>query len=151
MKPDRVLLISVICLLTMAVSFPSPAAARPKGTAQSCNNNDLNTNFGASCNDQMQQDLINNKPYTHVLFCGGETTLCCTVDNQTNQVLNCRKPAGSRAMFGMQGTTLGAAGKAGIQKRGVDATAPEPDEEAPVPSTLTPDVVKELLHTPAAK
>jgi hypothetical protein len=77
--------------------------------------------------------------------------LCCTVDNQTNQVMNCRKPAGSRVMPGMKGTTLGAAGMAGIQKRGVEATAPESDEEASVPSTLTPDVVKELLHKPATQ
>lgn len=151
MRQDRVFLISAISLLTLTVTLPSPASAKPKSTWQSCNTKDLNTNFGASCNDQMQQDIIGNKPYTHVLFCGGETMLCCTVDNQTNQVMNCRKPAGSRVMPGMQGTTLGAAGMAGVQRRGTDAQAPASDEESAVPSDLTADVVKELVKKPAAK
>lgn len=151
MKPDRVLFISAISLLTIAMSLPAPASARPKGTWQSCNTRDLNTNFGASCNDQMQQDIMGNKPYTHVLFCGGETMLCCTVDNNTNQVINCRKPAGSRIMPGLQGNTLGAAGMAGIQSRGTEGTAAATDEEAPIPSTLTPEIVKDLRQQPAAK
>lgn len=151
MRSDRVFLISAISLFTLAMTLPSPASAKPKSTWQSCNTKDLNTNFGASCNDQMQQDLMGNKPYTHVLFCGGETMLCCTVDNQTNQVMNCRKPAGSRVMPGMQGATLGAAGIAGVQKRGVEASTPEADEDAPVPPTLTSEIIKGLLPKPAAK
>jgi len=151
MKPDRVFFLSAISLLTLAVILPSPASAKPKSTWQSCNTKDLNTNFGASCNDQMQQDLMGNKPYTHVLFCGGETMLCCTVDNNSNQVINCRKPAGSRLMPGLQGAAVGAAGMAGVQKRGVEASTPESDEDAPVPPTLTPEVVKEFAKKPAAK
>lgn len=54
-------------------------------------------------------------------------------------------------MPGMQGNTLGAAGMAGVQKRGVESTAQDSDEDAPVPSTLTSDVVKELRPKPAAK
>lgn len=151
MKSNRALLIGAISLLTFAVCVPAPASARPKGTWQSCNTKDLNTNFGASCNDQMQQDIMGNKPYTHVLFCGGETMLCCTVDNNSNQVINCRKPAGSRIMPGMQGNTLGASGMAGIQSRGTEGTGTATDEETPIPSTLTPEIVKELGHKPAAK
>lgn len=151
MRSDRVVFIGAISLLTFAVILPAPASARPKGTWQSCNTQDLNTNFGASCNDQMQQDIMGNKPYTHVLFCGGETMLCCTVDNNTNQVINCRKPAGSRVMPGLQGNTLGAAGMAGVQRRGVESKAQDSDEDAPVPSTLTSDVVKELRPKAAAK
>lgn len=151
MQSNRALLIGAISLLTLAVCVPAPASARPKGTWQSCNTKDLNTNFGASCNDQMQQDIMGNKPYTHVLFCGGETMLCCTVDNNSNQVINCRKPAGSRIMPGMQGNTLGASGMAGIQSRGTEGTGAATDEETPIPSTLTPEIVKELGHKPAAK
>lgn len=151
MRSDRVLFIGAISLLAFAVMLPAPASARPKGTWQSCNTQDLNTNFGASCNDQMQQDIMGNKPYTHVLFCGGETMLCCTVDNNTNQVINCRKPAGSRVMPGLQGNTLGTAGMAGVQRRGTDAQAPASDEESAIPTDLTPDVVKELVKKPAAK
>ena len=101
--------------------FPFSASARPKGTWQSCNTQDP-PNFGASCNDQMQQDIMGNKP-TPMSLCGGETMLCCTVDNNTNQVINCRKPAGSRVMPGLQGNTLGAAGMAGVQRRGVESKA----------------------------
>ncbi len=151
MKSDRVLLIGAISLLAFAVTLPAPASARPKGTWQSCNTRDLNTNFGASCNDQMQQDIMGNKPYTHVLFCGGETMLCCTVDNNTNQVINCRKPAGSRIMPGMQGNTFGATGMEGIQSRGTEGTGAATDEESPIPSTLTPDIVKDLRQQPSAK
>ncbi len=77
--------------------------------------------------------------------------LCCTVDNNSNQVINCRKPAGSRIMPGMQGNTLGASGMAGIQSRGTEGTGAATDEETPIPSTLTPEIVKELGHKPAAK
>lgn len=151
MRSNRAFLIGAISLLAFAVTLPTPASARPKGTWQSCTTKDLNTNFGASCNDQMQQDIMGSKPYKHVLFCGGETMLCCTMDNNTNQVLNCRKPAGSRIMPGMQGNTLGAAGMAGIQSRGTEGTAAATDEETPIPSTLTPDIVKELSQQPSAK
>jgi hypothetical protein len=51
----------------------------------------------------------------------------------------------------MQGATLGAAGIAGVQKRGVEASTPEADEDAPVPPTLTSEIVKGLLPKPAAK
>lgn len=151
MRPDRMLFISAVSLLPLVVTLPTSASARPKSSWQNCNTKDLNTNFGASCNDQMQQDILGNKPYTHVLFCGGETMLCCTVDNNTNQVINCRKPAGSHIMPGMQGNTLGAAGMAGVQRRGTDAQAPASDEESAIPSELTPNVVKELVKKPAAK
>ena len=151
MRSDRVVFIGAISLLAFAVMLPAPASARPKGTWQSCNTQDLNTNFGASCNDQMQQDIMGNKPYTHVLFCGGDSMLCCTMDNNTNQVINCRKPAGSRIMPGMQGNTFGAAGMAGIQSRGTEGTGAATDEETPISSTLTPDIVKELRQQPSAK
>lgn len=137
----------VVCslsLLALILALPLGALAKPKASAQNCNTKDLNTNFGASCNDQTQQDLINNKPYTHVLVCGGETMLCCTVDNSTGQVQTCRKPAGARVMPGLKGTNLGAAGTAGVQRRGVEGGDPA-DEEASIPSSLTPDVAKKLL------
>lgn len=151
MRSDRLFLVTAISLLTLAVTLPAPASARPKSSWQSCTFQDLNTTFGKSCLNQMQQDVAFSKPYTHTLFCGGDTTLCCTVSNDTGEVIGCRKPAGSGVMPGMQGNTLGAGGMAGVQRRGVETMAPAPDEEAPVPSTLTPEIVKELLHKPAPK
>lgn len=144
MKGYQIFATCTLGLLVQGFAFPMETMARPKGSAANCNTKDLNTNFGASCNDQMQQDVINNKPYTHVLVCGGETMLCCTVDNSTGQVQTCRKPAGARVMPGLNGTNIGAAGTAGIQRRGVEGGDPA-DEEAPIPSSLTPDVAKQLL------
>lgn len=77
-------------------------------------------------------------------ICGGETMLCCTIDNSTGQVQPCRKPAGTRVMPGMPGSNLGAAGTAGIHRRSVEGGDPA-DEEAPIPSSLTPEVAKEIL------
>ncbi len=93
---------------------------------------------------------MSNKPYAHVLFCGGETMLCCTVENGSNRVINCRKPAGTRVMPGMSGAFAGASGEAAVQKRSVERGAPA-DEEAPIPSSLTPDVARELLKDRNAK
>lgn len=76
--------------------------------------------------------------------------LCCTIDNSTGQVQACRKSAGARVMPWHKGTNIGAAGTAGIQRRGVEGGDP-PDEEAPIPSSLTPDIAKELLNDSQAK
>lgn len=76
----------VLSLFFLSLALPLGAIAKPKADANNCTTSDLNTNFGASCNDQTQQDLINNRPYTHILVCGGDTMLCCTVDNSTGRV-----------------------------------------------------------------
>jgi hypothetical protein len=125
-------------VLLLCLTVSPNAFALPKGSIQNCTTKDLNTNFGASCNDQMQQDLLNNKPYTHVLFCGGDTMLCCTVDNATNQVINCRKPAGTR--LAPQTQVLPQAGS--VLRRGVEGEE-EIGESAPVPSWVTESAMKE--------
>lgn len=143
MKQHRLTLSVATGLFVLGIALPSGAIAKPKkSTPESCTTKDLNTNFGASCNDQMQQDLMGNKPYTHVLFCGGDTMLCCTVDNSTNQVINCRKPAGTRVMPGMSGNAMSQAGMAGVQRRGVEETS-KAEDTAGEP-TPVPDWVKEL-------
>ncbi|HMU55253.1 MAG TPA: hypothetical protein PKA61_09605 [Nitrospira sp.] len=140
MRRVHLIITAAAGLLVLNIGVPSGASAKPKkSTPESCTTKDLNTNFGASCNDQMQQDLMGNKPYTHVLFCGGDTMLCCTVDNSTNQVINCRKPAGARVLSG--GATIGATGMAGVQRRGVEESAGA--NEALGESTPVPDWVKE--------
>jgi len=143
MRQAHLIVIAVAGLLVLSIASPSRVFAKPKkSTPESCTTKDLNTNFGASCNDQMQQDLMGNKPYTHVLFCGGDTMLCCTVDNATNQVINCRKPAGTRVMPGMSGNAMSQAGMAGVQRRGVEDTPKEGDTAGE--PTPVPDWVKEL-------
>lgn len=141
MKQQSLVIAAAAGVLILNFASPSWVAAKPKkSTPESCTTQDLNTNFGASCNDQMQQDLMGNKPYTHVLFCGGDTMLCCTVDNSTNQVINCRKPAGTRVMPGMSGNAMSQAGMAGVQRRGVE----EKEEDTTGEPTPVPDWVKEL-------
>ncbi len=109
---------------------------------------DLNTNFNASCNDQLQDDIMKNRPCTHVLFWGGETMLCCTMDNQTNQVITYRKPTGTRIMPGAG--AIGSGGVVGLQNRGVEGREPI-GKEAPVPVELTPDMVKSVRKTGSPK
>ncbi|MFO0731011.1 MAG: hypothetical protein U0361_08465 [Nitrospiraceae bacterium] len=70
--------------------------------------------------------------------------LCCTVDNNTNQVINCRKPAGSHIMPGLQGK-YGAAGTAGVQRRGTAGTATASDEDTSGSFNAYPELVKDLV------
>jgi hypothetical protein len=147
MSSTNLLTLSVLGVICTALTLPAAALAKPKGSAKQCTTQDLNTNFGKSCNDQAQQDLMGNKPHYHLLICGGDTMLCCTFDSNTNQVQTCRKPAGARVM---PGTHIGATGSAGVQSRAVEG-GDAADEEAPVPSSLTPDVAKELLKHHKAK
>ena len=60
MKGYQIFTTCTLGLLVLGFAFPMETMARPKGSAANCNTKDLNTNFGASCNDQMQQDVINH-------------------------------------------------------------------------------------------
>ena len=126
-----------------ALSLPTGVYAKPKKPlANGCSMNQIQTNFGNSCVDQMEQDIISNKRYTHALLCNGGEMLCCTYDNATNQIQTCRKPAGTRVMPGMKGD-VAAQGSAGIQRRSVEGSSPG-DEEAPVPTWMTEARMKAL-------
>jgi hypothetical protein len=97
MASNRTITISMIAVICAVLAVPSGAHALPKGTKwQNCTTQDLNTTFGASCMHQADQDVMKGNSYMHMLFCGGGTTLCCTVD-QSGQVINCRRPAGVSA------------------------------------------------------
>ncbi len=148
MKHAHVITVTVCALMLMGQVLATEASAKPKGSAKQCTTQDLNTNFGKSCNDQAQQDLMGNKPYYHLLICGGDTMLCCTFDHQTNQVQTCRKPAGARIMPGVG--AVGSGGVVGLQSRGIEGKDPI-DEEAPVPADLTLDVVKAIRKASAPK
>lgn len=141
MTHTRLFTMTLLGLALLSAAFATGASAKPKGTWQQCTTKDLNTNFGASCNDQMQDDIMKNHSYTHVLFCGGETMLCCTVDNNSGQVINCRKPAGTRIMPGVG--AIGSGGVVGLQSRGVEGKDAI-DEDTPVPADLTPDLAKAI-------
>jgi hypothetical protein len=143
MRHTYALQLVAVGFISAALALPTSVLAKPKGTWQSCTTADLNTNFGSSCNNQMQDDIMKGHSYTHVLFCGGETMLCCTIDNNTGAVQTCRKPAGAHIMPGT-GTNPGIAGTAGVQRRGVEGGGAA-DEETPVPADLTPEVGKESL------
>ncbi len=147
MNRQQIITACSLSLLVLSLALPMGALAKPKGSAKQCSFQELNTNFGKSCVDQAQQDLMGNKPYYHLLICGGDTMLCCTFDGNTNQVQTCRKPAGARVM---PGTNIGATGSARVQSRAIEG-GDAADEEAPVPSFLTPDVAKELLKSGKGK
>ena len=108
--------------------MPSGATALMNQKWQNCTAKDLNTTFGSSCMKQADQDILNGKPYRHVLFCGSGGALCCTVDENTGQVINCRKPAGSAL-------SVQPSGQMRIAPRGVEGA--ESDELPEVPEWVT--------------
>lgn len=133
-----------LMILAGLLALPASSDAKPrKIVSNGCTVDQIQSNFGNSCVDQMEQDIIGNKPYTHALLCSGGQMVCCTYDNSTNQVQTCRRPAGSRLMPGAQGS-VGMLGSTGIQRRGVEGHSPADDEEAPVPEWMTPDRMKKL-------
>lgn len=142
-KNDVIAMLS-LAVLTGLLALPTPSDSKPrKIVSNGCTMDQIQSNFGNSCVDQMEQDIIGNKPYTHALLCSGGQMLCCTYDNTTNQIQTCRKPAGSRLMPRVQGS-VGVLGGAGVQRRGVEERSSADDEEAPVPDWMTPERMKQL-------
>lgn len=119
-------------------ALPLNAQAKPKAKVFGCTTADLNTNFGSSCVSQAEQDIIRGHSYTHVLVCEGGQMKCCTTSNSTQQVLNCRRPAGSAAISG----GLKSLSQTPVLRRGVEGEE-EVGEETPIPSWLTESWLKE--------
>ena len=131
----------VMMALMAGLTEPPDAFARAKKIVNNgCTVEQLQSNFGESCGKQMEQDLINNRSYTHVMFCNGGQMTCCTVSNSTNQVLNCRRPAGSALQLPLSGTSM----TGSVMARGVEGTE-DPGEEVPTPDWITEKAVKEAL------
>ena len=116
------------------------ALAKPKQLVNGCSFEQIQSNFGNSCVDQMQQDILNNRSYTHALLCNGSEMLCCTYDNTTNQIQTCRRPAGSRLIPGMRDPSITTSE---IKSRGVEG-ADSSDEAAPAPEWMTEERMKQL-------
>ncbi len=86
-------------LMASELTISLEASARPKRDINGCLNEQYQTHFAQSCGRQAEQDLLQNKPYYHVLVCNGDEMLCCTRDAKTGATLTCRKPGNaSRAM-----------------------------------------------------
>lgn len=143
MKKRQVLGIFVISMIVAGIGLPPESFAKPKRLYNGCTAEQIQTNFGNSCVNQMEQDIIGNKPYMHALLCNGGDVQCCTYDNKTGQILTCRKPAGTRVMPGRKGTNIGAAGMAGVQSRSVEGEA-STEEEGPPPAWMTEERMKQL-------
>jgi len=124
-------------LLFLGLTIPVTALARPKFLSNGCTLEQISSNFGNSCVDQMQQDILNKRSYTHALLCNGGEMLCCTYDNATNQIQTCRRPAGTKSA-----ATFGATSTGTVMGRGVEDE--NTTEEAPVPSWMTEERLKEL-------
>ena len=135
-------------VLFLATIMPQSVLARAKVLTNGCTAQQINSNFGNSCVDQMQQDLINKRSYTHALVCNGGEVMCCTYDNATNQIQTCRKPAGSKTAATLGTTLAPSTGK--VLSRGVDEDNAA-GEDAPVPSWMTEERLKELAKDSQAK
>lgn len=134
--------IPIMAFITLGIALglfglPSDGSAKPKSRVFGCGYDDLQTNFASSCLRQAEQDIINGRPYVHVVVCEGGQQKCCTVTD-SGQVQTCRRPAGSAIMPG----TLNQLNQTPILRRGVDEAA-EPGEETPIPSWLTKEWIAE--------
>ena len=150
MKTYRTTIVLGVSLLCISLIMPLGAWAKPrKVIVNGCTFEQITSNFGNSCGDQGMDDLKNNRTYTHVLFCNGDERSCCTVDNSNNQVINCRRPAGSRTMT-LQGTVTAPTGRAEVQSRGVEG-AEVAGEESPAPEWITEERMKQVKKDMQAK
>lgn len=147
MRRNPLLPMFLTSLLCLSVALPSAALAMPKNsTPKNCGIKDAQSIFGSSCVDQSAQDIAKGHSYTHILFCGGDTMLCCTVDNTTDEVLNCRKPAGAIRTPGMK--TVPYVGS--IRSRGVEGEE-EAGEATPVPKWVTETLEREQASSIPSK
>lgn len=140
----RLLTLGVPSMLLAGASLAPDASAKPKRLVNGCTAEQIrDTPIGQSCADQMEQDILGNKPYTHALLCNGSDIKCCTYDNKTNQIINCRSRAGASRFQGLQGTLGGITGTVGVQSRGVEG-ADSVDENEPAPAWMTEERMKQL-------
>ena len=137
---DRITCVCLLGAVAFITAVPNSTLAKPKQLVNGCAVEQIQSNFGNSCVDQMQQDILNNRSYTHALLCNGSEMLCCTYDNTTNQIQTCRRPAGSRLMPGIRDPSITTSE---IKSRGVE-DADKSDEEAPAPAWMTEERMKQL-------
>lgn len=126
-----------IALWVFGLPLNAQALPKPKQFG-GCTIEDIQSNFGSSCVRQAEKDIMEGRSSTHVLVCEGGQMKCCTVDNSTDQVQTCRRPAGSAAISGR----LNRVNPAQVFRRGVEGEE-ELGEETPVPSWLTESWLKE--------
>lgn len=148
MRYQRIPVLMATSVLFLATIMPQSVLARAKQLVNGCSAQQIQSNFGNSCVDQMQQDIINNRSYTHALVCNGGEVLCCTYDNATNQIQTCRRPAGAKTAATL-GTTL-APNTGKVLSRGIDEDNTA-GEDSPVPSWMTEERLKELAKDSKAK
>lgn len=142
MKRDRKDFAIVVAVVGLIMMIPSEAPARPKKIVlNGCTMDQVQSVFGQSCNRQAEQDLLNGRGYTHVQMCNGDEMQCCTRDNKTQAILNCRKPA---RPAGSLPTTQGGLPQFGsVLSRGVEGEELGEGEETPPPAWMTESWLKE--------
>jgi len=139
MRQDHKMTLLGLCLVVCVLALPTGALAKPKKTVlNGCTLEQLNSRFGNSCISQAEDDALKGHSYYHTPICNGDDMQCCTKDNKTGQVLNCRKPPFSRAMPGRQGPSSSGS----VLSRGVEG-AETSGEETPPPSWMTESWLKE--------
>ncbi len=141
MRYQRIPVLMATSVLLLATIMPQSVLARAKRLINGCSTQQIQSNFGSSCVDQMMDDIKNNKPYTHALVCNGSEVMCCTYSNSTNQIQTCRRPAGTKTSETLGTTLAPSTGK--VLSRGVDEDNTA-GEDAPVPSWMTEERMKQL-------
>ena len=70
--------ISAIVTIMSLVLWPAIADAKPKKVSNGCTVAQIQSPAAAECGHQMEQDIINNAPTMHALYCSSSgKILCC--------------------------------------------------------------------------
>jgi hypothetical protein len=77
------LALAALVVLTLTTS----ADAKPKRLTNGCTDQQIQSQAAGQCIDKMQDDIKNNRPTYHALYCSSTgKLLCCQYDQQGNTV-----------------------------------------------------------------
>ncbi len=72
-----------ISILTIMI-WPAVAAAKPKKVSNGCTAAQIQSPAASDCINQMEQDVINNRPTIHAVYCSSTgKILCCEYAGNT--------------------------------------------------------------------
>ena len=82
-------IVTLLAAFGLLLLVAAPANARPKVLSNGCTGEQLQSAAAGQCIDQMQDDILNNRPTFHAVYCSGVGTMrCCEYDAQTGATID---------------------------------------------------------------